>query len=38
MARRMKARTYEVASSHASLVSHPQDVVRLIVSASQKSH
>lgn len=38
MARRMNAKTYEVASSHASLVSHPQDVVKLIVAASQKSH
>ena len=38
MARRMKAKTYEVASSHASLVSHPQDVVKLIVAASQKRH
>ncbi len=34
MARRMGAKTYEVASSHASLISHPQDVVRLIVAAS----
>jgi pimeloyl-ACP methyl ester carboxylesterase len=34
MAKRMGAKTYEVASSHASLISHPQDVVRLIVAAS----
>ncbi len=38
MARRIGARAYEVASSHASPVSHPQDVVKLIVAASQKSH
>ena len=38
MAKRMNAKTYEVASSHASLVSHPQDVVKLIIAASQKSH
>jgi pimeloyl-ACP methyl ester carboxylesterase len=38
MARRIGAKAYEVPSSHASPVSHPQDVVKLIVAASQKSH
>lgn len=38
MARRMKATMHEVASSHASLVSHPQDVVKLIVAASQNKN
>ena len=36
MAKRIGATTYEVPSSHASPVSHPQDVVKLIVAASQK--
>ena len=38
MAKRMNAKTYEVAASHASLISHPQEVVNLIVTASQQSH
>lgn len=38
MAKRIGAKAYEVPSSHASPVSHPQDVVKLIVAASQKSH
>ncbi len=38
MARRIGAKAYEVPSSHASPVSHPQDVVKLILAASQKSH
>jgi pimeloyl-ACP methyl ester carboxylesterase len=38
MARRIGAKAYEVPSSHASPVSHPHDVVKLIVAASQKRH
>jgi pimeloyl-ACP methyl ester carboxylesterase len=37
MAKRMGAKAYEVSSSHASPVSHPQDIVKLIAAASQKS-
>ena len=38
MAKRMEATTREIDSSHASPVSHPQEVFDLIVAASQGSH
>ena len=38
MAKRMKATTHEINSSHASPVSHPQEVFDLIVAALQGSH
>lgn len=34
MAKRMKAQTIEIASSHASLLSHPQEVAALIIAAA----
>ncbi len=34
MAKRMGAKTFEIESSHVSFISHPYDVVRLIVAAS----
>ena len=34
MADRMKARTIELASSHVSLISHPQEITGLIVEAA----
>jgi pimeloyl-ACP methyl ester carboxylesterase len=34
MARRMHARTIEIPASHASLLSHPQDVANLIIAAA----
>jgi pimeloyl-ACP methyl ester carboxylesterase len=35
MAKRMNAKTIELASSHVSLLSHPQEIARLILEASQ---
>ena len=35
MAARMKATTLELDSSHVSLISHPQEVTQLILSATQ---
>lgn len=35
MAKRMKATTIEIPASHASLVSHPQEVARLIIEAAE---
>jgi pimeloyl-ACP methyl ester carboxylesterase len=34
MARRMNAQTIEVASSHLSLISHPQEIANLIIKAA----
>jgi pimeloyl-ACP methyl ester carboxylesterase len=38
MARRMKATTREINSSHASPVSHPDAVFDIIVAASHRAH
>jgi pimeloyl-ACP methyl ester carboxylesterase len=38
MAKRMNARTIEVASSHLSMISHPDEITRLILEAAGRSH
>ena len=37
MAKRMGARTIELASSHVSMISHPDEVTNLIVEASRQA-